>query len=364
VAALNKTALHPVHLAMGARLTDFGGYEMPLHYGSQVEEHLATRAGAGLFDVSHMGLIEVTGGEAASFLRFALSNDISRLQGPDAGQYSLLLNEAGGVEDDLILYRIHSDHFLLVVNCANKRKDFELLQERARGFKVHLQARQDFGILALQGPRAADLCGALDGSCWKEVSRLKRFRLAPVHHAYVARTGYTGEDGFEFIYPNGHIELLWSNLIALGARPVGLAARDTLRIEAGYCLWGNEMNAAVSPLEANLGWAVDLADSERRFVGREAFEVARTDRQRQLLGLVLLERGVMRAGCSVFTEAGEGLVTSGTFSPTLERSIALARLPIAVQAGQQAEVELRGKRLPALVCRPAFVANGSILVDI
>lgn len=349
---------------MGAKLTDFGGYHMPLHYGSQIQEHHATRSGSGVFDVSHMGVIELTGSGSQAFLRYALSNDVARLQGPGAGQYSLILNARGGVEDDLILYRLHPDHFLLVVNCANKVKDLTLLTERAKGFQVHLAMRPDLGILALQGPNSADICSAMGRACWSEVARLKRFRMSEVEKEFVARTGYTGEDGFEFICPNSRIERLWSDLVALGAQPVGLAARDTLRLEAGYCLWGHEMDGDVSPFDANIGWAVHLQDAQRQFVGREACEAARAQPSRHLVGLVLEDRGVMRDGYRVIGEGGEGVITSGSFSPTLERSIALARVPLSMHAGQLATVEVRDKRLAARVCKPAFVANGRILVDL
>lgn len=359
---LKTTPLHGSHRELGAKMTSFGGYDMPVNYGSQIAEHQCVRRGAGLFDVSHMGVVEVTGPDSIAFLRYALANDVARLKLNGTGQYSLLLNERGGVEDDLILYRRRSDCWVLVLNCANKDSDLELLRQRAAGFNLHLEARPDMGILALQGPKSVEVLEAMEDRAWAEAVRLQRFHVTPVEQVLVARTGYTGEDGFELICPVSRLERLWSDLLARGAEPAGLGARDTLRLEAGYCLWGHEMNADVSPWEANLGWCVSLHDESRNFVGKQAVVQLREQGVGQkLVGLVLQGRGVLRDGMKVLCPGGEGITTSGSYSPTLEKSIALARVPVAVEYGQLLQVEMRGKQVAALVHRPAFVAHGKAL---
>ena len=359
---LKKTPLHASHLELGARMTGFGGYDMPVNYGSQIAEHQLVRQQAGLFDVSHMGVVEVSGPDAIAFLRYALANDVARLKLTGSGQYSLLLNEQGGVEDDLILYRRRGDCWLLVVNCANKDSDLALLRNRAARFNVHVDARPEMGILALQGPKSTDVLEAMEDSAWGEAVRLQRFHITPVERVLVARTGYTGEDGFELICPAVRLERLWSDLLARGAEPAGLGARDTLRLEAGYCLWGHEMDASISPWEANLGWAVSLQDESRDFVGKQALlQLRETGMGQKLAGLVLQGKGVLREGMKVICDAGEGITTSGSYSPTLEKSIALARVPVAVEPGGLVRAEMRGRQVEARVQRPAFVAHGKPL---
>lgn len=359
---LLTTPLHAAHIALGAKMTDFGGYDMPVNYGSQIQEHHAVRSRAGLFDVSHMGVIELSGAQATDFLRYALANDVARLKNPGAGQYSLLLNANGGVVDDLILYRRKSDQYILVVNCANKAKDFRVLEDRARDFSVKLVERPDMGILALQGPQSTEILGLLGEGGWAQAGHLQRFHMTSLDRCHVARTGYTGEDGFEIICPVSQLEKLWSDLLARGAEPTGLGARDTLRLEAGYCLWGHEMNEQISPWQANLGWTIHMADANRNFVGRAALEKQKSEGvPNQLFGLVLEGKGVIRDGMKVFCAAGEGLVTSGTWSPTLQKSIALARLPAGVRAGDEVSIDMRGKPAPARVTAPAFVAHGTPL---
>jgi len=360
---LKTTALNSTHRRMGAKMVDFGGYEMPVSYGSQIEEHQAVRTHCGLFDVSHMGVVDAVGAEAEPFLRKALANDVARLRNPGAGQYSLLLNDAAGVIDDLIVYRLASDHFRLVVNCANKDSDLQWLKSVADGFDVQVDARPRFGILALQGPASAATLAALQPPSWAGAGELKRFHMLELEDCFVARTGYTGEDGFEIICADSRIEGLWSDLGAAGAVAAGLGARDTLRLEAGYCLWGHEMDAATSPLEANLAWTLQMKDPQRDFIGRAALQ-AQMERgvQQQLRGLVLEGKGVMRDGCVVQTAAGDGIVTSGSYSPTLQCSIALARLPLAAETGSRVQVVVRGRALDARVTKPAFVSNGKSLI--
>ncbi len=344
-------------------MVDFGGYDMPVNYGSQIEEHHAVRNACGLFDVSHMGVIDVTGVETETCLRYLLANDVARLNRLGAGQYSLLLNEDGGVIDDLILYKLRTDRYRIVVNCGNKDTDLVWMQRQAKKFDVQISARPDLGILALQGPKSAEILTQMEPSGWGEASQLKRFQMSSLDHCNIARTGYTGEDGFEIICPNEKIERLWYELIEHGAVAAGLGARDTLRLEAGYCLWGHEMDQNTSPLVANLAWTIQM-QGERDFIGREALQQQIAQGlQQQLVGLVLEDKGVIRDGCEVETDRGSGVVTSGSYSPTLQVSIALARIPLEIEFGAQVRVMVRGRALNARVTKPAFVSNGKKLLD-
>jgi aminomethyltransferase len=340
---LSRTPLHAEHLAAGAKLVDFAGWQMPLHYGSQIEEHHAVRRDAGVFDVSHMLALDVEGDGARAFLRRALANDAARLQRPGQALYSCLLAEDGGVLDDLIAYRLEETRFRLVLNAATAQSDLawlELLQPDAR-----LWPRRDLAMLAVQGPRARQKFEAA---------------LPGLANAFVAPTGYTGEEGLELMLPAAEVAQAWRRLLAAGVRPCGLGARDTLRLEAGLNLYGQDMDAQVTPFECGLGWTVDLAP-ERDFVGKRALQ-ARPPRA-QRLGLVLEGGGgVLRAHCAVRCAHGEGAVTSGSFSPTMQKSIALARLPLESRAGERAQVALRDKRLEARVVKPPFVRHGRILV--
>jgi aminomethyltransferase len=356
---VKKTPLNAVHREAGARMVDFGGWEMPLHYGSQIEEHHAVRRDAGLFDVSHMRVVDVKGGEARAFLRRALANDVAKLAAPGRALYSCMLAEDGGVLDDLIAYFFREDFFRLVVNAATAEKDVAWLRELQRRWSsnVEVTPREDLAMVAVQGPRAREVFWAAMPELRAVTEPLAPFSATQVADLMVARTGYTGEDGVEVVVPAARAEALWRALVAAGARPCGLAARDTLRLEAGMNLYGQDMDERVSPLDAGLGWTVDLSGT-RDFVGREAL-VAR-GQQRELLGLVLLEPGgVMRGHQAVLADgAGEGEITSGTYSPTLGRSIALARLPRGVKPGATVQVEIRGKPLAARVVKPVFVRNG------
>jgi aminomethyltransferase len=342
-------------------MVDFGGWDMPLHYGSQLDEHHAVRREAGMFDVSHMRVVDVEGSDARAFLRGALANNVDKLTVPGRALYSCLLREDGGVLDDLIVYFLRDDFFRLVVNAATADKDVEWLRRlaTARSRVSTLTPRADLAMIAVQGPRARErVWHALPGS--ESVSSLlKPFNAAAFEDLFIARTGYTGEDGFEVVMPSSRAEQAWHALAGAGVKPAGLGARDTLRLEAGMNLYGQDMDETVSPLESGLAWTVDLA-SPRDFVGKAALSRAPA---RKLVGLVLEGTGgVLRAHQAVHTQHGAGETTSGTFSPTLARSIALARVPRAVEAGDAVEVDIRGKRVPARVVKPPFVRNGKALV--
>ncbi|HUP98507.1 MAG TPA: glycine cleavage system aminomethyltransferase GcvT [Usitatibacter sp.] len=357
------TPLNAQHRQAGARMVDFGGWDMPVNYGSQIEEHHAVRREAGLFDVAHMQVVDVEGPGTRAFLRYALANNVDKLQVPGKALYTCMLNGQGGVVDDLIAYFFRDDFFRLVVNAGTAEKDIAWLKDVLveRKELATLTPRRDLAILALQGPRAREvLWKAFPG--WRDVSEpLKPFQAATVGEAMIARTGYTGEDGFEVMVPAAGVAAVWDALIAAGARPAGLGARDTLRLEAGMNLYGQDMDDRVSPLDAGLAWTVDLA-SPRDFVGKAA--LAEDGKRHEFLGLVLLDAGgVLRAHQKVRTAQGEGEITSGTFSPTLGKSIALARLPRGVTPGDTVHVVVRDKQLAARVVKTPFVRNGKILVD-
>jgi aminomethyltransferase len=363
IAGLQQTPLNAVHRRAGAKLVDFAGWEMPLHYGSQIEEHHAVRRDTGMFDTSHMLATDVSGSQAAALLRHALANDVGKLQKPGRALYSCLLREDGGILDDLIVYFRAENSFRVVVNAATADKDqawlASLRTERAPD--ASLRPRRDLAMIAVQGPNARDKVWAALPDTRALSASLAPFTAVSAGDIFVARTGYTGEDGFELLVPNECAAEMWDALAAQGVRPCGLAARDTLRLEAGMNLYGQDMDENVTPLESGLAWTVDLK-SPRDFVGRQAL-VGR-EPSRKLIGLVLVDRGgVLRGHQAVHTAHGNGEITSGTFSPTMQQSIALARVPNDVAPGDMVDVAVRDKRLRARVVKPPFVRNGKVLVS-
>ncbi|HEX4781725.1 MAG TPA: glycine cleavage system aminomethyltransferase GcvT [Usitatibacter sp.] len=359
---LKTTPLHDSHKAAGARMVDFGGWDMPVHYGSQIEEHHAVRRAAGLFDVSHMQAVEVEGPDARAFLRRALANNVDKLKDPGRALYTCMLTPEGGVVDDLIVYFLGEQHFRVVVNAGTAPKDLEWLEALRKRWesRVTLKPRADLAILAIQGPGAREAFWAAYPATKAATEKLAPFNAALTEGLLVARTGYTGEDGFEVMVPAAGARAMWERLVAQGARPCGLGARDTLRLEAGMNLYGQDMDERVSPLDSGLAWTVDLK-SERDFVGKEALRAQGS--RAQLVGLVLVDAGgVLRAHQKVETAVGEGEVTSGTFSPTISKSIALARVPPGVAIGDTVHVQVRDKRLAARVVKAPFVRNGKVLV--
>jgi aminomethyltransferase len=359
-----RTPLYGEHQRHGARIVDFGGWDMPLHYGSQVDEHHAVRADAGLFDVSHMTVVDVEGRDARPWLQRVLANDVARLQAPGKALYSCMLNEAGGVIDDLIVYYLAPDRFRMVVNAATRAKDLAWLEQHARGTGLRVQERPELAMLAVQGPNACSKAAVLlPADARAAALGLKPFTCLQSGELFVARTGYTGEDGWEIILPGSQAAESWRTLVAAGIRPCGLGARDTLRLEAGMNLYGQDMDESTSPLESGLGWTIAWEPAERDFVGRKALEAQRAaGPARKFVGLLLEDRGVLRAHQRVVAPAGEGEVTSGGFSPTLGRSIGFARVPAA--AGEHVEVDVRGRMLKARVVRPPFVRNGQPRVQL
>jgi glycine cleavage system T protein len=362
-AVLKQTPLFNAHVAAGARMVDFGGWNMPVSYGSQIEEHHAVRRNAGMFDVSHMLNVDVTGADSKSFLRRLLANDVARLSVPGKALYSCMLNEQGGVIDDLIVYFFNDETWRLVVNAGTADTDVAWIQSVAQreGFQVAVQPRRDLAMLAVQGPEARERFWSVRPQWRAATESLVPFSAALLDNdALVARTGYTGEDGFEVIVRANEVEGLWNELVQAGVQPCGLGARDTLRLEAGMNLYGHEMNTEVSPLEAGLTWTTSFKDADRNFIGRSAIEGVTPTLK--MVGLRLRERGVMRDGMKLRSPKGEGIITSGTMSPTIGASIAMARVPVDVQAGDAVEVEIRGKWLGADVVGMPFVRQGKVLV--
>ena len=358
-----RTPLYQQHLDAGAKIVDFGGWDMPIQYQSLIEEHNAVRQHAGVFDVSHMTVVDISGAQAKAWLRFLLANDVEKLTEPGRALYSAMLNDNGGVVDDLIVYS-RSDGYRLVVNCGTREKDLLWMQAKSQGFDVQITERPDLAILAVHGPESIDkVCALLSPERAAPVATLGNFRALESGDWFIARTGYTGERGLELIVPNADAPTLWEALLNSGVKPIGLGARDTLRLEAGMNLYGHDMDEEVSPLAANMAQTISWEPSDRQFVGRAAVEQHKIDQAAGklpiLTGLVLEERGVLREGLRVVCEVDglerEGIITSGTFSPTLKHSIALARIPIG---SSMCRVDIRGKLTPVRIVKPNFVRFG------
>jgi aminomethyltransferase len=358
---LKQTPLNAVHRAMGAKMVDFGGWDMPVNYGSQIDEHHQVRRDCGMFDVCHMRVVDAKGDGVRAFLRYLLANDADKLTMPGKALYSAMLNPSGGVIDDLIIYFMSEQWFRIVVNAGTADKDIAWMKQQAAGVapQLTITSRDDLAMVAVQGPNARAKVWQVLPQTKAATAALVNFQAADCGEFFVARTGYTGEDGFEVMLAKENVEQFWYDLNKAGVKPIGLGARDTLRLEAGMNLYGQDMDETTSPLESGLGWTVDLK-SERDFIGKTAL-LANPPR-RKLVGLVLLDRGVLRSHQKVKTAHGEGEVTSGTFSPTLEKSIAFARVPKEVNAGDTVQVEIRDKLLDAQVVKYPFARNGKGLV--
>jgi aminomethyltransferase len=392
-----RTPLYESHLAAGAKMVDFSGWQMPIHYGSQIEEHHAVRRDAGMFDVSHMCALDLVGPDARRYLQRLLANDVAKLTTPGKALYSCMLDETGGVIDDLIVYFFTPERYRIVVNAGTTDKDIAWMRaclgDVSGGFNATLMVRRRgnddavtmialqgpdaherrhtgldaVAMIAVQGPKARERFWAAFPEHRTASEALGVFQAAEVRSAsgdwLIARTGYTGEDGFEITVPAVDAARIWNRLLAAGIKPCGLGARDTLRLEAGMNLYGQDMDENISPYEAGLKWTVDLKDASRNFIGKPALEGKNARRlEVQFAGLLLLDRGVLRAHQKVITPQGTGETTSGSFSPSLNQSIALARLPAAVAIGSEVEVEIRDKRLKARVVKPCFVRNGKNLI--
>jgi len=343
-------------------MVDFHGWMMPLHYGSQIDEHHAVRTDAGMFDVSHMTIVDLKGARTRDFLRHLLANDVAKLTKPGKALYTGMLNASGGVIDDLIVYYFTEDFFRLVVNSATREKDLSWIAQHAEPFAIEITVRDDLSLIAVQGPNAQAKAASLFNDAQRRaVEGMKPFFGVETEGFFIATTGYTGEAGYEIALPNEQAAGFWQQLRDAGVKPCGLGARDTLRLEAGMNLYGQEMDESVSPLAANMGWTIAWEPQDRDFIGREALELQREKGTEQLVGLVMTEKGVLRNALPVrFTDSlgnvQEGVITSGTFSPTLGYSIALARVPAGI--GETAVVQIRNREMPVKVTKPIFVRAG------
>ena len=359
---LKETPLHAAHLKAQAKMVDFHGWDMPLHYGSQLKEHETVRTEAGMFDVSHMTIVDVLGAGGRQFLRKLLTNDIDRLQHVGRALYTCLCNEHGGILDDLIVYQRTPDNYRLVLNAATRDHVLPWIQEQSTGFSVGLQERPEFAMLAVQGPEAIKkVLNILSPAEADAVSTLTPFECVDVDDCFFARTGYTGEDGLEIILPQDAIEPLWMRLLEQNVTPCGLAARDTLRLEAGFLLYGQDMDDTTTPLNSALGWTVQWEPGDRDFIGMAALIAQKQHGIKQkLIGLSLQKPGIMRPGDAVFVDNEPvGVITSGTYSPTLKHAIAIARVPKDLT--KNATVAIRGKHMPVTIQKPRFVKHNTPL---
>ncbi|MGI1679645.1 MAG: glycine cleavage system aminomethyltransferase GcvT [Cellvibrionaceae bacterium] len=368
-----RTPLYDQHLAMGGKVVDFSGWDMPLHYGSQLQEHRMVREDAGMFDVSHMTIVDVEGLEAKAYLQYLLANDIAKLDSVSGkALYTAMLNEDGGVIDDLIVYRMggdgEADWYRTVVNCGTREKDLAWMQQQAKTFNVSVIERPKLSMIAVQGPNAIEKVGQVfvednKSDVATAIHELKVFQAVTLNDWFISRTGYTGEDGLEIIIPEAEVNDFWKKLFDAGVEPCGLGARDTLRLEAGMNLYGHEMDDSISPLQANMAWTIAWEPQDREFIGRAAIENEKNNGvEKKLVGLILNDKGVLRADQIVQLSESEevGIITSGTFSPTLGLSVALARVPMSI--GQTAQIEIRKKLLTVDVVKPCFVRNGKKVV--
>jgi aminomethyltransferase len=357
----NRTPLYDEHLAANARIVDFAGWDMPIHYGSQIEEHHQVRNDAGMFDVSHMTIVDLTGERVRDFLHHLVANNVDKLKQNQA-LYTCMLNQQGGVIDDLIIYFMNEQWFRLVVNAATREKDLAWIQRWAKTFEVSVTERSELAMIAVQGPQARSrVYSVLDETMRTAALALQPFYAASVGDMFIGRTGYTGEDGFEILLPGAQAVQMWRSLAKVGVKPVGLGARDTLRLEAGMNLYGADMDETTTPLESGLAWTVAGEPASRSFIGREILDRQKAEGvQRKLVGLILEEKGVLRNHQKVVVEGvGEGEITSGSFSPTLGKAIAFARVP--AQTGTTCKIEIRDKLVPARIVKPPFVRNGKAL---
>ena len=358
---LKQTPLNAAHRAMGAKMVDFGGWDMPVNYGSQIDEHHQVRNDCGMFDVSHMRVVDIKGNGVRAYLRHLLANNADKLAVPGKALYSAMLNPSGGVIDDLIIYFMSEQWFRIVVNAGTADKDIAWMKQQAAAHapQLTITSRDDLAMVAIQGPNARARVWQVLPQTKAATENLVNFQATDCGEYFIARTGYTGEDGFEVMLPKEKVEKFWYDLNKVGVKPIGLGARDTLRLEAGMNLYGQDMDESVGPLESGLGWTVDLT-SPRDFVGKAA--LLANPPHSKLAGLVLLDRGVLRGHQTVRTAHGEGEITSGTFSPTLQKSIALARLPDGVQVGDIVQVAIRDRMLSAQVVKYPFARNGKGLI--
>ena len=353
---MNKTPLNNAHIELGAKMVNFSHWEMPISYTSLIEEHHAVRNTAGVFDVSHMSIFDFNGGDQVAFFEKIFANDIKKISNEDKAIYGALLNEEGGILDDLIIYHAN-EKFRLVSNCSTREQNRQWYEKHAIEFGVEVVERSDMGILAIQGPDALSKILSIDGIN-PQVNNLQSFGCMFDGDKLYARTGYTGEDGLEIIVPSVDINQFWDQALRLGCTPIGLGARDTLRLEAGLNLYGNDMTIENHPYESNLGWTIDMTDENRQFIGKQALLSIDQSKSQKIVGIILRDKGVLRSGYEVIHDEGKGVVLSGSYSPTLQSSIGLARVDQGYK--KDGKVMIRNKMLNIDFVSPRFLERGKI----
>jgi len=360
-----QTVLNKAHRELGARMVDFGGWDMPVNYGSQIDEHHEVRNAVGMFDVSHMTVVDVSGKQAKAFLQRLLANDVAKLTRQGKALYSCMLNEKAGVIDDLIVYFLDDENYRLVVNASTREKDLAWINQQAEAFEVSIEERPNLAIIAVQGPKARQkVCPILPERLGMSAAEIKPFSACWFGEWFVGRTGYTGEDGFEIMLPEEKAEGFWKQLLEVGVKPCGLGARDTLRLEAGMNLYGQDMDETKHPLESGLAWTIAWSPEDRDFIGKTALAaIKKQSAHDKFVGLLLQDKGVLRGHQKVVLADGStGEITSGGYSPTLERSIALARVPANI--GETCQIDIRGKLKNAKVVKPCFVRQGAVQIEL
>lgn len=360
-----KTKLNETHRQLGARMVDFGGWDMPVNYGSQIDEHHDVRKSAGMFDVSHMTVVDVNGAQAKAYLQHLLANDVAKLTRQGKALYSCMLTDNAGIIDDLIVYFLDHKNYRLVVNASTRDKDIAWLEKQAENFDVEINEKPTLAMIAVQGPKARQkVCSLLPDYLGLSAAQIKPFSACWHGEWFVGRTGYTGEDGFEIMLPEDKAEGFWKQLLEVGVKPCGLGARDTLRLEAGMNLYGQDMDETKNPLESGLAWTIAWKPSEREFVGKTAlYAIKEQSTNYKFVGLLLEDKGVLRGHQKIVLGDGStGEITSGGYSPTMERSIALARVPANI--GETCKIDIRGKLKDARVVKPCFVRQGTVQIEL
>ena len=353
---MNKTTLFEQHKNLGAKMVDFGGWSMPINYGSQINEHKVVRSDVGIFDVSHMSIFDLSGSEQEEFLKYLLPNDVNKIKNSGRALYSPLLNNDGGILDDLIVYNLGT-HYRIISNCATRSQNHDWFLKQSKNYDVKIKLISDLSIVAIQGPNSEYI---LDKIGIYNLNTMSDFDVKIYNSSMIAKTGYTGEEGFEVVIDNSDVESFWMDLLGAGASPIGLGARDTLRLEAGLNLYGSDMDINNNPYESNLAWTIDLIDKNRDFIGKIALEDIKKDTYKELKGIILRDKGILRSHQLVEHKAGNGEILSGSYSPSFGFSIAFARL----DKGHNGEgrVKIRNNEFKVEIVSLPFIRKGKMLI--
>ena len=353
---MNKTTLYDEHIKLGAKMVDFGGWSMPINYGSQINEHKIVRSNVGIFDVSHMSVFDLSGSEQEKFLKNLLPNDVQKISAPGRALYSPLLNEAGGILDDLIVYNL-GDHYRIISNCATYSQNHEWFTKQSDNYDVNIEFMNNFSIIAVQGPNSTNILKSIN---MNGLDEMNDFDVINLDSMMVAKTGYTGEEGFEIVIDSAKVKSLWAKLIDAGASPIGLGARDTLRLEAGLNLYGTDMDSANHPYESNLAWTLDFKDIDRNFIGKSALLQIDQDACKELRGVILRDKGILRSHQMIEHNSGGGEILSGTFSPSFGFSIGFARMDKGHNG--EGKVQIRNTEFKVQIVSPPFMRKGKIVI--